>query len=309
MRIVQKKTLILEGTNGIGKDVFIQKILDYCPYYKIHYASSDIVNEVKGQEHLLPLMGYTAFETIYTSIRRDPTNYPHIQYRSPLTNLVYNRMYRPDSPWLEEDRMYLERFLAKKYDSSYVFWIMTYSEDYLEKQYRENAGALAERVRGRTKELTYLVNINKMYSFEAGIIASKANAFKFVHTEGTGTLDYFSALDTAIEKAIELFGTYPLVLIDTEYYLNAKDFNPFLCDDNARFVFMSDDMDVCMKVINSSNFRYIPKEKYAILFNNSPDILNYDFFIIYSVSNILAKRLDTKYITDDYSAYFIEKHR
>lgn len=307
MAKIEKKVLILEGPNAIGKDSYINTILRFCPYYKVHYAASEIVNELRGQENLLPFTSYVTFDTILSSIKRDNSEYPHIQYRSPITSLIYNRIYRPDSPWLGEDEMYLERFLSNKYGKIFTLWIMTYEDDYLKSMYQDNPGILAERLRGRSKELYNLTRINDEYKAIAAKIQNKASNFEFVHTEGKGMADYFEALDSAIDKTVKIFGTYPLFLIDTEYFLENKGENPIILGDETRFIFLADDMDTFFKAINTSNFRYMPKENYAILFNSSAKVLNFDFFVIYAAKKIIEKRPGTKYATDSHSQFFIER--
>ena len=157
---------------------------------------------------------------------------------------------------------------------------MTYDKDYLETQFRENAGVLADRLRGRTRELSNLVTVNNMYEEEADRIDNKTHAFKLVRTRGKGSLDIINAMDAVIDKTVKFFGTYPLVLVDSEYLAENPEFSPIMCDDRARFIFISSKAETVMRAINSTNCRYIPKEKYALLLDISDGVLNYDFFLI-----------------------------
>ena len=289
---MKKKTLIIEGPNGMGKDVFINKILEYCSYYKVHYAASDIVNEVKDRPELLPLISYATFETIHTSIQRDPTDYPHIQYRSPLSNMVYNPIYRPDADWLKLDNLYVERFFTKKYDDSYVFWLAKYNKDYLLDQLENHSEELSIRLRNRKLELDNIVRINERYEQLFELIKDMQPKCKLIHTTGTGTLDYMHLIDAQINEANLRFSPYSVIVVDSNcivgpnnVFVNNKIVNNRY--NKARWIFIANDRKECLNRISSGRFGDVPSEdRFMIIVNPCPLIFNEDFFSIYVSRNV-----------------------
>lgn len=293
---MKKKTLIIEGPNGMGKDVFINKILEYCPYYKVHYASSEIVKEVKDKPELLPLISYVTFETIFTSIQRDPTNYPHIQYRSPLSNMVYNPIFRPEMNW-KLDNLYAERFFTEKYDESYVFWLMTYDSYYLRNQLENKADELSLRLRNRKTEIEHIVEINDRYVELFKMIKDLHPRCQMIHTVGTGTLDLFSLIDRRVDRIVEKFAPYIISHIDREAVINKDneyiEWNKLSLDyDTQRYIYLTNNIDECLKNIHEWRPGIVPEDKYDIITNPYPLIFDNEFFSTYVMKQLISKNAD-----------------
>lgn len=198
---IKAPVTILEGPNGIGKDALIATILKYCPYYKVHYASSDIVKAARSEEDL-PLISYTTFETIYSSIAKDPSDYPHIQYRSSLTNLVYNPIFRPEIDLEAQDLYYSSKFIDNKYDENFTIWVCLYEPAYLIQKSIE--GRIGNRVKNRQKEIDNIIKVNDSYRKIADkLLIDKNRKFRFIVTEGKGMLDPIYQLDSIVEQIVK----------------------------------------------------------------------------------------------------------
>lgn len=294
-----KKTLILEGPNGIGKNVFIDTVLKYCPYYKTHYAGSEVIKEVKDQLNLLPLVSYVTYETIYTSILNDSSKYPHIQYRSPLTSRIYNKIFRPDADWLNLDVYYNNKFFGNKYDNSFILWIMTYSEEYLKDQFKKKCDNLKIRIRDRKKELDNLVKINNLYFEYSNFFLQNGDKFSFnmFFDIGTGMLDGIEKLEMDIKTLIgKLEGeNNPIYIIDMSNEYNVSKVKIFLndknLDENTKFVILSNKSFTCSNE-ELNKILFPMKTEYSNichLKNNYPKIFFPDFFKTFCISHLKEK--------------------
>jgi hypothetical protein len=82
------EVVFLEGGNSSGKDYFIDNAQRYFPQSNVFYAPKDNFKHAPIYDS-----AYVTFNTIYESIKKDTTNRINFVYRSPLTEMVYNRYY------------------------------------------------------------------------------------------------------------------------------------------------------------------------------------------------------------------------
>lgn len=283
---MDKKTLILEGPNGIGKDTFINTFLKYCPDCRVHYAASGIVKEIIADlgEEALPIASYTAYETIYTSIKRDPSQSYHIQYRSMLTDYVYNKVFRENASLEKKDMEYLKKFLTEKYDKSFVFWVMTYQDHYLRKQVGFDNSEIDRRVRGRKEERSKIASINSVYRDTVIEIAHEYPSLNIVHTVGNGMLDPIKKIDEAVMDLQSIFklkgiNNPAISIVDLTCDKNFDGFWQYYDTriPNKIFVVLANNEAKYKRFLESQQH----KEFYIPIINPLPDVLFDDFFSIY----------------------------
>lgn len=191
----KQKYLIIDGPNGIGKDTFLNELMRRFPEVRVHYASSKVLvpnNLYQPIEEEYTLISYVTFCTIYESMLRDNTNNYHVQYRSPLTSIIYNPLYRPRASWLDKDKRINLDFMLEKYDSKFLFLLYTYDSRTVDRLVKKNN----EEKRVRDKEYVDIRRINELYE-EAWEMISKDNRKKFwlERVRGPGMLSIFEEFD------------------------------------------------------------------------------------------------------------------
>jgi len=286
------KTLILEGTNAIGKDVIIDKFLEYCPYYKVHYASSSIAKFAKDNINILPDLSYATFETIYHSIKKDISPYQHIQYRSYLSNLVYNSLFRPENIDItKKDEKYLEEFFNDKYDKDFTLWIMCYYKEYLLNLTEE---AKEKRLKSRTVEINKIIEINDKYEEFYNKLLERKYPINIQFTKCIGSLDLVYKIDTQIDKAYVYFKRLDNDIVRNVYIINMDDqeyreraFNSPYYNDNV--IMLTDNAEKIKSYLNNESIEKRFGNRYFIIENPNKYILPRDFFIIYSTVNIFNR--------------------
>jgi hypothetical protein len=83
-----KEVVFVEGVNGAGKDYFLDNVHKYFPHSTVHYAPKD------NHTHAAPYeAAFITYNTIFESIKKDKTSDTAFIYRSPITELVYNKFY------------------------------------------------------------------------------------------------------------------------------------------------------------------------------------------------------------------------
>lgn len=187
-----KKTprfLIVDGPNSIGKDTFLDALMKRFSEIRPHYASSGIITnpEIRVTEEDLTLICYTTFFTNYKSMIRDREGTYHVQYRSPLSNIIYNNLKRPNALWLSYDHGTMMNFMAKHYDERFIFLMYSFTEeDLLDLKF---SGSEADQRRMERKGFKDTFEANNLYR-EAWkeIRADKRLRFATVTQEGKGLM-------------------------------------------------------------------------------------------------------------------------
>lgn len=287
---MEKRALILEGPNGIGKDVFLNTLLEYCPYYKVHYAGSGIIkdfnNELTGED--LSKMGYAAFETIHTSIEKDSSEFPHIQYRSLMTNLIYNALFRYDEQVEKNDYEYMMRFFHQKYTDKHVFWISSYDEEYLKNLSDDE---ISTRLRKRPDEIENILKINRQYQeLYERLKDDQSIRCNLVLTTGVGNLDILKDVDRQLQKFADRHQGQTAYVVSESCIDTTR---AALLQVQERYPLMSVGRKIC---------------EYAVeLSNPNSQLINSDFFTVYAVCN-LRKKMNVEYVASDDEEFYIEKY-
>jgi hypothetical protein len=118
-------------------------------------------------------MCWAVFKCLKNNIEEDNAKY-HFQYRSPLSNVVYNSILRPDEDWLIVDFDISMNFIFEEYDESYTFLAYLYDDksirSNLESRIRNMELPLIEKINDKYKELYKLMYNSCRRKFDMRII-------------------------------------------------------------------------------------------------------------------------------------------
>lgn len=205
--------LIIEGTNGIGKDVLLKYFVKHIPIANIYYApSSNIAN--LGVERYEDTC-YTTFNTIEESINKLSSKADSIQYRSPLTNIIYNKIMRPEEKILmeAEDRTY--NYIINTYKENTEFLICVYDKYTIKKITKDNC-----HTRIRKESYEYLDKVNNEYKNMYYKLYNDPNRqFSIAMYEGEGTEDLITDMINQVKCSIIQYNPKNILLLDIDNVL------------------------------------------------------------------------------------------